>query len=532
MTNNPLPVVGTRISLAGSLGTIRYAGPVSGTRGEWLGVEWDDAVRGKHDGVKDGQRYFECLVPNSGSFIRPSAPQLDYGRSFLHALVNKYVELPQGSTGSEYVTLGSSNGAIQVEAVNLDKIRGKFSDIERLREISLDREGVAYQDEPGAIRGRCSNLRGVDLSYSLIPCWDVISLIAEELPSLERLALNNNRFRSFTKPPGLNTFAKLEELQLSGTMTSWQEMLSIISHMPRLRHIEMGYNRLNTLTSDGYQWSTHCGLELVNLDNNRLNEWLEIARALRPMERLEKLILAENTLSKIPMPASTEIPLHWKYLSLVSTGVHQWSSIDALAQWCPRLEGLSLFGTPLVEDPENNRVWRQVVIARLPELRVLDGATVSDRQRTDAELFYISMVARMEYPSDEARNLAHPRWTALCQLHETATDGRPFPVKEDKLSSRLIPIKVSLVHASQPPENSESIPEAQVVRILPTAPLRTVRMKLLKSLKAPRGARADVWVRMLGGAYSRIGEPDGSDEGREIAWWLDEESEVVLCLQS
>lgn len=106
-----------------------------------------------------GTQWCPCIdlarVPNSGSFIRPSAPQLDYGRSFLRALVDKYVEVPQGSTGSEYVTLGSSNGAIQVEAVNLDKIRGKFSNLERLREISLDREGVACQDEPGAIRDKC-----------------------------------------------------------------------------------------------------------------------------------------------------------------------------------------------------------------------------------------------------------------------------------------------------------------------------------------------------------------------------------------
>ena len=61
MTDKPLPKIGTRISLAGSLGTVKYTGPVTGTKGEWLGVEWDDVTRGKHDGIKDGQRYFDCL---------------------------------------------------------------------------------------------------------------------------------------------------------------------------------------------------------------------------------------------------------------------------------------------------------------------------------------------------------------------------------------------------------------------------------------------------------------------------------------
>lgn len=58
-----LPSPGTRILYQKQHnGTVRYVGPVDGTSGEWLGVEWDDAeARGKHDGVKDGRRYFRCL---------------------------------------------------------------------------------------------------------------------------------------------------------------------------------------------------------------------------------------------------------------------------------------------------------------------------------------------------------------------------------------------------------------------------------------------------------------------------------------
>jgi dynactin complex subunit len=56
-----LPSIGTRICLSTSLGTIRYTGLVDGTDGLWLGVEWDGVGRGKHDGVKDGKRYFDCL---------------------------------------------------------------------------------------------------------------------------------------------------------------------------------------------------------------------------------------------------------------------------------------------------------------------------------------------------------------------------------------------------------------------------------------------------------------------------------------
>lgn len=51
---------GKRVAIREALGTVRYQGPVDGTSGIWLGIDWDDPLRGKHDGSKDGKRYFSC----------------------------------------------------------------------------------------------------------------------------------------------------------------------------------------------------------------------------------------------------------------------------------------------------------------------------------------------------------------------------------------------------------------------------------------------------------------------------------------
>lgn len=52
--------IGQRVSFEGSLCTVRYIGPVKNTKGDWLGVEWDDAARGKHNGSANGESYFIC----------------------------------------------------------------------------------------------------------------------------------------------------------------------------------------------------------------------------------------------------------------------------------------------------------------------------------------------------------------------------------------------------------------------------------------------------------------------------------------
>ena len=52
--------LGQRISYDDALCTVRYIGEVAGASGAWLGVEWDDGTRGKHDGSHKGKRYFQC----------------------------------------------------------------------------------------------------------------------------------------------------------------------------------------------------------------------------------------------------------------------------------------------------------------------------------------------------------------------------------------------------------------------------------------------------------------------------------------
>lgn len=54
--------VGQRVSLKGNRFTVRYIGNVEGTDQDkvWLGVEWDDPTRGKHNGQYLGRSYFKC----------------------------------------------------------------------------------------------------------------------------------------------------------------------------------------------------------------------------------------------------------------------------------------------------------------------------------------------------------------------------------------------------------------------------------------------------------------------------------------
>lgn len=85
--------VGSRVLVApeNDVATVRYVGAVAGTEGDWVGVEFDAAGRGKHDGMHQGVRYFACSAAagaQAASFVRPH--KLRRGATLLQALVTKY----------------------------------------------------------------------------------------------------------------------------------------------------------------------------------------------------------------------------------------------------------------------------------------------------------------------------------------------------------------------------------------------------------------------------------------------------------
>ncbi|CCM04714.1 uncharacterized protein FIBRA_06901 [Fibroporia radiculosa] len=494
-----MPSVGTRLSHSGYLGTVRFVGEIEGTAGTWLGVEWDDPQRGKHDGVKDGKRYFSCSVPGAGSFIRQS-PAITYGQSFLTSLISKYIELPRGSTAVEKVILGSSNGAIEVEAVGLDRIRGNLAQLERLREISLDGENVATADPPGTITNTCPGTRGLDLSKNLIRSWDVVAMITDQLPQLHRLALNQNRLQ----PPtgafrGASAFRHLRELQLNATLTEWHAMQRIIVDMPVLRSVEMGYNRLEHLFSDNSCLGSvkNSTLEDLNFDTNRISNWLTVCDALRTYPALRRLVLTANSLERIEPPSDGWVSSlqHLQHLSLSFNRLSSWRDINAIPCWCPELESLSLTGNPLVEDPEQIRNARQFAIASIPSLTTLDAAAISLHERADSELFYLSYVNRHGPTNEDARQREHPQWAALCE-------------------------KISVCLCAQIPTATGDIADASPstrLRVLPTMSVRAFRMKLIKSCKIPRAQQASLrmWLKM---PNDNLVEIDG-DDGHELDWW-------------
>jgi hypothetical protein len=182
--------VDERLSYDGALCTVRYIGPVAGTTGTWLGVEWDDPTRGRHDGQHKGVRYFECWVksPTSASFIRPTRPH-DAKTDFLTALHEKYAthhvsETPQIVFGVKVA-----------EEVGFDKIGRQQAQLDQLKIVILDGMRLDSAYSPAAakrdrsIRDVCPSVVELGLSRNLFTKFGPVVDICAELDELKVLKL-------------------------------------------------------------------------------------------------------------------------------------------------------------------------------------------------------------------------------------------------------------------------------------------------------------------------------------------------------
>ncbi|KAI8941364.1 hypothetical protein NX059_002588 [Plenodomus lindquistii] len=224
--------IGKRVSYSSQPCTVRYYGPLPGTTGLWLGLEWDDPTRGKHSGAHAGVQYFTCLNPSptSATFIRPSRKS-DHKRTFVQALKSKYASDPadgdeegfedsdvqvvfnvQRDEDGKPINLSDQTQKLRkekekkreikfsgkvAEEVGFDKIRRQLAQLSELKIVILDGLGMWRPEARGErwmsegvktdVREACGKAVELDLSRNLFEDWREVAAICEQLDNLRSL---------------------------------------------------------------------------------------------------------------------------------------------------------------------------------------------------------------------------------------------------------------------------------------------------------------------------------------------------------
>ncbi|KDE05057.1 hypothetical protein MVLG_04498 [Microbotryum lychnidis-dioicae p1A1 Lamole] len=554
---------------AKSVGTIRYVGSIPPTVGEWLGIEWDDPSRGKHDGVHNqtGVRYFECRNKSSStcaSFIRTNSKGLDHGRSFVQALKAKYLDALDDDTTSAAPTSklapapsaeGSSGPSqyydtlsnFKVEVVDLSKIKKtKVEDLKRLKQAGLEWEGVngtgweqglesmSAQEEHAEVIEALQALEKLDLSYSLLPTLQSVAEVVQGLTRLRHLALNANRFTPLGAPTILPAFCNLKQLDLNATMMSWAEITNLSPSLSNLEELQLGDNDLFRLDPSSALIVSPTEesavllpkLRVLNLTRNRLESWNDILFALRSIPSLESLVLSYNALSSllsnVPPPPSL------KHLNITR------NNLVSLPRLPATLKSVELSKNPFAnthfQAGMDESVLRMVMIALYPGLERFERTGVGRAERRDAEIWWVGKVGKevrggfmrgwvegevewVERRVEELRGLHH--------LEPPVPIAAPTRVDP---KSRLLNLHIFLPPSLVPLEKTPL--SLLILPTLRTLILRTQISKLISKPLLKTKYRLVALLRTQDGDELVVPIPVG-EEGRLIGWWGLQDGDAV-----
>jgi len=143
---------------------------------------------------------------------------------------------------------------------------------------------------------------------------------------------------------------------------------------------------------------------------------------------LEQLILKHNSISSTISDATKNVNTFSRALvevDLAFNNVNQWSLVDDLTNMFPGLKSLRLAHNPLYSSEDAFIL----TVARLGQLATLNYSTITEKERLNAETFYLSQIAReLSSAVATARKdtlQRHPRYDALCKTYgEPTIDDR------------------------------------------------------------------------------------------------------------
>jgi Leucine-rich repeat (LRR) protein len=342
----------------------------------------------------------------SGSFLKASKKN-DGSRSFYEALIYNY--------GTEIAIENIQIGRKLVEIYGFEKLQRIQKQFENLEVVSLSRALVStlHDGEEQMIRTNLANLKELDLSFNLISSFEIVIRVVRNL-RLQKLNLTGNRFACVSSVEPL----MLDSLNLTMAYPTNDLLMKLPSIFPNLKELSLCDNIMTGL----HPAILDIPLENLDLSMNTLTTFPQIQQS------IQSLNLSYNQIAIDPSVSHAAI----SKLDIRHNNISKWSQIETLASNFPCLTNLRINGNPLFNEKQLEEVEYEI-IARTSQLLELNGVEITNQERENAELWWLS---QCQHSSDVNRS----RVEQLCTKY-----GKSLHVDGQKgMRSDLITLEIDL----------------------------------------------------------------------------------------
>ena len=419
-------LLGKRVELNEKTATIKYVGPLKHKKDAkqseiWLGLEWDDKTRGKHNGTVEGYEYFKTSNnDNSGSLIKMT--KVNIGQTFKGALGYKYNFYEE--EGNDYHKdvdkalekdnfIVTDKKIINIELVGKEKAAKKFSEfaympcidlsfsyinhlgndladiLPRLKELSLTRTLLTKWSDLLSILIQFKNLNSLNFSENILIFDDLFEeqiqkfISGEYKQRLNTLVLNNCNLDVYHLIKISPLFTQLDYLYLKDNKINPESyeksknkkyidenISNIEKNTKNLKYLSLEQNKINVFFF-GYKIFKSPILKYINMNQNLVSELIS-----KKNEEEDKKLLE----------------LFKKSITHISLDYNMFKKED-YTKIMVDLESMELKDIDILNNGFIDKIGVEKVkiemIGRNPQMTILNNTTITKIMRRDAEKQYL-----------------------------------------------------------------------------------------------------------------------------------------------
>lgn len=357
----------------------------------------------------------------------------------------------------------------QAEEVGFEKFARRQAQLRGIHVLVLDRMRIRHllgEDDLTKISSVCSHITDLDLSCNLFETFGEIATLCRCLPKLRSLTLDGNRFSIGGDAAVLSS---VQSLSLSDTLLTWPEMTDLMrQHFAALHTVVATKNALSDVRSESLPGHVHT-LDLSGNDFVYLDQiWPRHGTG-----SLRTVLLKQNRIGKVFSQFPTGQSTLVEDLDLSRNTIDDWQFFNSLVVWAPHLKHLRVTGNHLyanLQSAESKSLTTEdgymLTIARLPTLETLNYSKITEKERLNAETYYLNQIAAevSRRPSEEESGLLskHPRYQALCEEYGEPSISRKHD-GTNTLDPNTLAYRLTTVHFILQAENrswTEEIPRS------------------------------------------------------------------------
>lgn len=360
--------------------------------------------------------------------------------SFFQALKRKYVE--QEEVDNEFVLPRDRAISTDITFVGFGKVLTIQKQLKQLVNIDLSHQEIDSAELSDELEGCLQKVKILNLAYNRLR-WNDIITILEHVPNLRELILTEN---DLSQPANfssqLQPRAPLCSLTCGGAKLDWNNIIATLSRIwIRVDQLDLWSSSLNEdsmILRDSRLQDFTSRIRVLRLSHNHFStiDWISNAGSLNQLIEID-LSNCHMTSMKLNDKISKAVA-NLRILNISYNDINDWSDISSLFL-LKDLKTLICHENPFYITTKHSKA---LVIGRLGSLTNLNREDISKNARRDSDIFYFKTTCT-EYSNlgqneHESFHNRHPRFKELIGLYGDPDIATTKPVRDKSITVNLI----------------------------------------------------------------------------------------------